>query len=140
MKMPVVLNMTGPVIIFGGGNIGQRKVEYASKFTDDITVISKEALPMPDHVRIKLAEVDDTNISEHIPDNTALVISALPDRELNKAIAKEWGFPLLRLDLAAAFGDAARSPEITISDRGDVEVFSYEITPAFPGGQFQWDF
>ena len=89
MKMPVVLNIDGPVIIFGGGNIGQRKVEYASKFTDDITVISKETLPMPDHVRIKVAEVDDTNISEHIPDNTALVISALPDRELNKAIAKE---------------------------------------------------
>jgi len=33
-----------------------------------------------------------------------------------KAIAKEWGFPLLRLDLAAAFGDAARSPEITIRE------------------------
>jgi AAA+ superfamily predicted ATPase len=33
-----------------------------------------------------------------------------------KAIAREWGFPLLRLDLAAAFGDATRSPEITIRE------------------------
>lgn len=33
-----------------------------------------------------------------------------------KAIAMEWGFPLLRLDLAAAFGDATRSPEITIRE------------------------
>jgi SpoVK/Ycf46/Vps4 family AAA+-type ATPase len=33
-----------------------------------------------------------------------------------KAIAKEWGFPLLRLDLASAFGDVTRSPEITIRE------------------------
>ncbi len=33
-----------------------------------------------------------------------------------KAIAKEWGFPLLRLDLAVAFGDGTRSPEITIRE------------------------
>jgi AAA+ superfamily predicted ATPase len=33
-----------------------------------------------------------------------------------KAIAKEWGFPLLRLDLAAAFGDVSKSPEITIRE------------------------
>ena len=33
-----------------------------------------------------------------------------------KAIAKEWGFPLLRLDLAAAFGDATKSPEVTIRE------------------------
>ena len=33
-----------------------------------------------------------------------------------KAIAKEWGFPLLRLDLAAAFGGVTKSPEITIRE------------------------
>ena len=31
-----------------------------------------------------------------------------------KAVAREWQFPLLRLDLAAAFGDPTHSPEITI--------------------------
>jgi SpoVK/Ycf46/Vps4 family AAA+-type ATPase len=33
-----------------------------------------------------------------------------------KAIAMEWGFPLLRLDLAAAFGDVTKSPEVTIRE------------------------
>jgi AAA+ superfamily predicted ATPase len=33
-----------------------------------------------------------------------------------KAIAREWGFPLLRLDLAAAFGDVTKSPEVTIRE------------------------
>ncbi|NNL66090.1 MAG: AAA family ATPase, partial [Myxococcales bacterium] len=31
-----------------------------------------------------------------------------------KAVAREWRFPLLRLDLAAAFGDPTQSPELTV--------------------------
>jgi hypothetical protein len=31
-----------------------------------------------------------------------------------KAVAREWHFPLLRLDLAAAFGDPERSPEVIV--------------------------
>ncbi len=31
-----------------------------------------------------------------------------------KAVAREWQFPLLRLDLAAAFGDPSQSPEVVI--------------------------
>ena len=33
-----------------------------------------------------------------------------------KAVAREWQFPLLRLDLAAAFGTSDRSPELTIRE------------------------
>ncbi len=33
-----------------------------------------------------------------------------------KAIAREWGFPLLRLDLASAFGDVTKSAEVTIRE------------------------
>ena len=33
-----------------------------------------------------------------------------------KAVAREWQFPLLRLDLAAAFGGASQSPEATIRE------------------------
>ncbi|MCP5055956.1 MAG: AAA family ATPase [bacterium] len=33
-----------------------------------------------------------------------------------KSVAAEWRFPLLRLDLAAAFSDPARSPELTIRE------------------------
>ncbi len=87
MKMPVVLNMEGPVIIFGGGNVGQRKVEYASMFTNNITLISKDALPMPDHVTIVNMEITGDNFKDQIPGNTALVISAFSDRVLNRQIA-----------------------------------------------------
>ena len=31
-------------------------------------------------------------------------------------MARAWRFPLLRLDLAAAFGDRARSPEVTMRE------------------------
>jgi len=33
-----------------------------------------------------------------------------------KAVAREWRFPLLRLDLAAAFGDQTRGPEVTMRE------------------------
>ncbi len=33
-----------------------------------------------------------------------------------KAVAREWRFPLLRLDLAAAFGDPTKSPELTMRE------------------------
>lgn len=33
-----------------------------------------------------------------------------------KAVAREWSFPLLRLDLAAAFGDPAKSAEVTVRE------------------------
>jgi len=33
-----------------------------------------------------------------------------------KAVAREWNFPLLRVDLAAVFGDAQRTPEATIRE------------------------
>ncbi|HEY8120516.1 MAG TPA: AAA family ATPase, partial [Myxococcota bacterium] len=33
-----------------------------------------------------------------------------------KAVAREWRFPLLRLDLAAAFGDPAKPPELTMRE------------------------
>jgi SpoVK/Ycf46/Vps4 family AAA+-type ATPase len=33
-----------------------------------------------------------------------------------KAVAREWQFPLLRVDLAAAFGDPTRSPELAVRE------------------------
>jgi len=37
-----------------------------------------------------------------------------------KAVAREWNFPLLRLDLAAAFGNATQSPETAIREATQV--------------------
>ncbi len=44
-----------------------------------------------------------------------------------KAVAREWRFPLLRLDLAAAFGDPDRTPELTIREAAAV---AESISPA----------
>lgn len=87
--LPTVLNINGPVVIFGGGNVGLRKVEYVSRFTNDIIVIAEETEPMPDHVIVKKVSLESINISEYIPDNASLVIAALSDQELNKTIS-EW--------------------------------------------------
>jgi SpoVK/Ycf46/Vps4 family AAA+-type ATPase len=44
-----------------------------------------------------------------------------------KAVAREWRFPLLRLDLAAAFGDPAKSPELTMRE---AMVVAESLAPA----------
>ena len=88
MKLPMVLTPDGPVVIFGGGQVGLRKVEYVSKFTKDIIVVSDNALPMPEHVELKLTTLKQQDIPKFIPENTSLVIAALSDSELNHTIAK----------------------------------------------------
>ncbi len=44
-----------------------------------------------------------------------------------KAVAREWHFPLLRLDLASAFGDTDRGPEVTMREAVSV---AESIAPA----------
>jgi siroheme synthase-like protein len=88
MKLPTILNVEGPVVIFGGGPVGLRKVEYLLKFTDDITVVSDEFVEMPTSVRKVEARLENENIGQHIPDDTSLVIAALSDQKLNRHIAE----------------------------------------------------
>lgn len=87
MKLPTVLDLDGPVIIFGGGNVGIRKVEYVSRFTDDIILVSENNLPVPEHVTVNNIKVNAENMRDHIPQNTAIVITALSDKNLNREIA-----------------------------------------------------
>lgn len=89
MKLPTVLNLDGPVVIFGGGSVALRKVEYLSKFTRDISVVAEDFLPMPEHVSLHTASLKADDIPDFIPENTALVVAALSDSNLNRAIA-EW--------------------------------------------------
>ncbi len=88
MKLPTVLNIKGPAVVFGGGMVGLRKVEYISKFTKDIIVVAEDVQPLPDHVKYISARLDSESISAHIPDDTSLVVAALSDVELNHAIAE----------------------------------------------------
>ena len=89
MKLPTVLNIGDNVVIFGGGKVALRKVKYLSNFTKDITVIAKETLPLPKLVKLIISPIDIQNISKFIPENTALVVAALSDSDMNHSIA-EW--------------------------------------------------
>jgi siroheme synthase-like protein len=87
MKLPTVLNMEGPVVVFGGGNVGRRKVEYLLHFTQDIMVVAQEVQSLPENVKLIQVRLDMENIKSYIPPNTSLVIAALSDKELNHSIA-----------------------------------------------------
>ncbi len=89
MKLPTVLNIGDNVVIFGGGKVALRKVKYLSNFTKNITVIAKESLPLPKHVKLIISKIDIQNISRFIPKDTALVVAALSDSSMNQSIA-EW--------------------------------------------------
>jgi siroheme synthase-like protein len=88
MKLPTVLNLQGPVVIFGGGEVGLRKVEYLLQFTDDIIVIAEKMHSIPNQIRYVQAKLNAEDIPNHIPENTCLVVAALSDVELNHAIAE----------------------------------------------------
>ena len=87
MRIPAVLNLEGPVIIFGGGEVGRRKVEYILKFTDSVTVIDEREVDLPEQAILIVRRVDPSVLDELIPDGTSLVIAALDSEEINSAIA-----------------------------------------------------
>lgn len=87
MRIPAVLNLDGPVIIIGAGEVGLRKVEYVLKFTDSVTVIDEREVPLPDGAVLVKRRVEIETIGDIIPDDTSLVIAALDSEEINHAIA-----------------------------------------------------
>jgi siroheme synthase-like protein len=87
MKLSTILNVEGPVVIFGGGSVGLRKVEYMMKFTDSIAVVSDEFVEMPTGVRRIEVKLTNENVNQHIPDGASLVVAALSDQKLNRHIA-----------------------------------------------------
>jgi siroheme synthase-like protein len=88
MSLPTVLKLDGPVIVFGGGRVGHRKVEYVSNFTKDIIVVAKDSLPMPDYVKLNITDLKSQDIQDSIPADASLVIGALSDTEMNRAIGE----------------------------------------------------
>ena len=87
MRIPAVLNLEGPVIIFGGGEVGRRKVDYILKFTDSVTVIDEREVDLPEQASLIVQRVDPSSLDELIPNGTSLVIAALDSEEINRAIA-----------------------------------------------------
>ena len=87
MRLPTVLNIEGPVIVLGGGEVGKRKVEYLSNFGAHITVVDEEDINLPEGVDLIQREITLDNLSDLIPEGTALVVAALSSRDLNHGIA-----------------------------------------------------
>jgi siroheme synthase (precorrin-2 oxidase/ferrochelatase) len=77
MKLPTTLNVKGPVVIFGGGTVGLRKVEYMRKFTDDIIVVSDDFVDMPTGVRMIKTELVNEPVGKHIPDDTSILTTPI---------------------------------------------------------------
>jgi precorrin-2 dehydrogenase/sirohydrochlorin ferrochelatase len=88
MKLPTVLNLEGPVVVFGGGNVGLRKVEYLLEFTSDIILVAEDAKSVPENIKFVKTKLVVEDIKSHIPDNASLVVAALSDSSLNHSIAK----------------------------------------------------
>lgn len=88
MRLPTVLNVEGPVIVFGGGDVGLRKVEYLLRFNADVTVVDKRDIPLPEGVKLLRKHVSPEDLPDIIPEGTTLVVGALSSREMNHAISQ----------------------------------------------------
>ena len=88
MKLPTVLNIPDSVVIFGGGQVAKRKVEYLSSFSKNIKVIAEKTVTLPKYVEVVITKIKTQDIPNFIPLNTSLVIAALSDTTLNSAISK----------------------------------------------------
>jgi siroheme synthase-like protein len=89
MRLPTVLNVDGPVIVFGGGDVGLRKVEYLCRFNSSITVVDEMDVPLPEGVTLIQHRMSKQDLSDLVPTGTALVVAAFSSRELNHEIAKD---------------------------------------------------
>jgi len=87
MRLPTVLNIEGPVIVLGGGEVGMRKVDYLRAFGADLTVVDEKDIALPEGVDLVRRKIALDNLPDLIPEGTVLVVAALSSRELNHGIA-----------------------------------------------------
>ena len=109
MKMPLMINKEGAAVVIGGGNVGMHKLSQLSKFNTDIILIDRDeiqvdeiqmdkvpvdGMQVPNNINTNInvkfirAELKPDNIASIIPEDAALVISALEDRGLNALVAE----------------------------------------------------
>ena len=88
MRLPTVLNIEGPVIVFGGGDVGLRKMDYLLRFNADVTVVDKRDIPLPEGVKLLQKHVSPEDLPDIILEGTTLVIGALSSQEMNHAISQ----------------------------------------------------
>lgn len=148
MRIPAVLNLDGPVIIFGGGEVGLRKVEYILKFTNSVTVIDERELTLPEGAVQIMRTVDPTSVEDLIPDGTSLVIAALDSEEVNRAIAlncRKRGILVNVVDVpdpsTVLFQAISKSGDLTvsISTAGRCPFLARKIREEFDGTLDTWE-
>ena len=102
MKMPLMMNMEGVAVVIGGGKVGMHKLSQLSRFNSKIILIDRDDIHIDDisvdgtqtpnitdtNIKFIKAELRPDNIDSIIPDDAALVISALEDRGLNALVAE----------------------------------------------------
>lgn len=100
--MPLMMNMEGVAVVIGGGNVGMHKLSQLSKFNTDIVLIDRDEIQIDEipvdkiqtphttgtNIKFIKAELKPDNIASIIPEDAALVISALEDRGLNALVAE----------------------------------------------------
>ncbi len=84
---PVIMEVVGPVIVFGGGEVGMRKIESLRRFGCPITLIDRQKISPREEVKNITSDVNSNNFFSFIPDDTSLVVCALDDESLNDIIA-----------------------------------------------------
>jgi siroheme synthase-like protein len=87
MRLPMVLNLEGPVVVIGGGDVGLRKVGFLLGFDADVTVVDEREVPLPEGVKLVKRRVTVEDLHVIIPAGTVLVVGALSSEDLNHAIA-----------------------------------------------------
>jgi siroheme synthase-like protein len=88
VRLPTVLNLEGPVVVIGGGDVGLRKVEFLRRFNADVTVVDERDVSVPEGVELVHRRVTREDLSDIIPAGTVLVVGALSSSELNHAISR----------------------------------------------------
>jgi siroheme synthase-like protein len=88
MRLPTVLNVEGPVVVIGGGDVGLRKVEFLLKFNADVTLVDERDVAVPEGVKLVKRRLTPDNLFDTIPTDAVMVVGALSSRDLNHAIAE----------------------------------------------------
>lgn len=121
--LPLVLNLKGKkVVIFGGGEVGERK---ASLFCEhaDVTVVSREFTPMLTELSGKIRlinaeDMDEKEISRYLKE-AFIVIPATNDAALNERIAGIAGNQGKLVNRVDGVGDIIVP---SVIERGDVVI------------------
>ena len=84
--VPLLVELPGPAVVFGGGSVGMRKAAVLASAHVDVVVVDATTRAVPAGVRLLCMHVTDASFKECIPEDASLVVCALDDTQLNARI------------------------------------------------------